>query len=106
MKLLFICDNNLMRSPTAAELAEEMGHETRSAGIFPTARHRVEEADVAWADLIVTMEDHQREAIERRFPDLARSRRIVTLHIPDAYAYRDPALLRMLRRDLPAILEP
>ena len=49
-----------------------------------------------WADLIFVMDDHQREALERMFPDDPALARIVCLQIADEYPFLDGELVRLL----------
>ena len=62
-KILFLCGRNQWRSPTAEALyRNDPRVEVRSAGLSPEARRRVTARDLAWADLVLTMErSHARE---------------------------------------------
>ena len=65
MKVLFICNQNQNRSKTAEEIFSER-FQTKSAGLFnkkPVTKNQLE-----WADLVVVMEDFQRQEIAERFP--------------------------------------
>jgi len=64
MKVLFVCSQGLMRSPTAAELYAKW-HETRFIGIYNHYLYNKDE-NVAWADIIVCMEDKHAEPIKKR----------------------------------------
>jgi arsenate reductase (thioredoxin) len=76
MRVLFVCLQNAGRSQIAEALFERAGGEGRSAGTTPAERvhpevvevmrelgidladrkpHRLEDADAAWADVVVTM---------------------------------------------------
>ena len=58
LNLLFLCSRNQWRSPTAERLWRKTpGLSTRSAGLSKSARRRVTEADVIWADAILVMEE-------------------------------------------------
>lgn len=96
-RVLFVCNQNRLRSPTAAALfGGRPGLETRSAGVDADAATPVTRELLEWADLVLVMEKRQRNLIHKRFPDLYRSRRIVCLYIPDQYDFMDPALVALL----------
>ena len=93
MNVLFVCNQNMHRSKTAAELFKD-SFNTRSAGIY--AIKPIAENEVAWADTIVVMEDHQRSEIANRFPGLYLQKRILSLDIPDVFHFNQPELVEML----------
>lgn len=94
MKVLFICNQNLNRSKTAEEIFKGR-FETKSAGLYNekplTARH------LSWADVVIVMEDLQREEIAKRFPNHYMQKRILSLDIPDIYNYNEPELIELLK---------
>ena len=100
MKVLFVCNQNLNRSKTAEEIFKA-SFETWSAGLYNT--YPLTGSQLSWADLVVVMEDEQRSEIARRFPGEYLSTRIISLGIPDKYQYRDPELIKMLRKKMIAI---
>jgi predicted protein tyrosine phosphatase len=96
-KLLFVCNQNRLRSPTAeAVFAKDPRVDVRSAGCRNDAGVPVTHELLEWADLIFVMERSQRNLIRKRFPDIYRDKRIVCLYIPDEYEYMDPTLVRLL----------
>lgn len=98
MNLLFVCSRNQWRSPTAEMVFRNYeGLHTRSAGIASSARNRISEKTLWWADLIFVMEKHHREQIEKRFPEIAATKEIVVLDLPDDYGYMDPELIEELK---------
>ncbi|MDX2007621.1 MAG: hypothetical protein SFU83_20465 [Meiothermus sp.] len=100
-KLLFVCSRNLWRSPTAADLfVGSQSYEARSAGTEPSARRRVNEALLRWADLIFVMEKRHCERLWQRFPEALHGKRVGVLDIPDQYSYGDPELVQLLRLSL------
>ncbi|RYD52879.1 MAG: protein tyrosine phosphatase [Sphingobacteriales bacterium] len=102
MKLLFICSRNQWRSPTAeAVFRNRPDLETRSAGTAASARTRVSEKHLRWADLVLVMEKRHRQFIQEQFPDCARNLNIVVLDIPDEYGYMDPELVAELEARVP-----
>ncbi len=101
MNVLFICNQNLNRSKTAEHLFRGKFN-TKSAGLFN--EKPVSEKELSWADLVVVMEDFQREEIGSRFPKQYMGKRIISLGIPDVYSYNEPELVRMLNRKISTLL--
>jgi len=96
MKLLFICNANLQRSPTAEEVFKGK-HETKSAGMNPAARVVLTKAALEWADMVFVMEDWMRTEISNIFPREYMKKRIISLDIPDIYNYMQPELVALLK---------
>ena len=94
MKVLFICNQNKHRSKTAEELFRSR-FETRSAGLYNLKP--LTENELAWADLVVVMEDHQRTEIGKRFPKQYMQKRIISFNIPDVYGYNQSELIKLLK---------
>ncbi|HEY1100425.1 MAG TPA: phosphotyrosine protein phosphatase [Myxococcota bacterium] len=96
--MLFICGRNRKRSPTAEVVLRAPGIETDSAGVRPDADVVVDPEQVAWADLIVLMENRYRKPLLDRVGGRAvRDKRIVSLDIADDYEAMDPTLIALLR---------
>jgi predicted protein tyrosine phosphatase len=97
-KVLFVCDANRMRSPTAEKIfSDDPRLEVKSAGIKANATVPISRQLLEWAELIVVMEKKQRNAICEQFQDIYESKRIVCLNIPDKFHFMDPNLIRLLR---------
>ena len=94
MKVLFICNQNLNRSKTAEELFKDR-FETKSAGLYN--EKPVTEKQLSWADVVVVMEDIQREEVAMRFPKQYMQKRILSFNIPDVYHYNQPELVNLLK---------
>jgi len=104
-RLLFICGQNRLRSPTAEQLfASWPGVETDSAGLKAEAETPVTPEALAWADLILVMEGSHRRKLAARFPAALKGKRVVSLDIPDEYDYMDPALVALLQARVPPLL--
>jgi len=101
MKILFICNQNQNRSKTAEELFRGK-FKTRSAGLYN--EKPVTKKQLSWADLIVVMEDNQRSEIAKRFPKEYMQKRILSLNIPDIYAYNQPELVGVLESRFKSVL--
>lgn len=98
MNLLFVCSRNQWRSPTAEVVFREYnGIQTRSAGTASSARNRLSEKTILWADLVFVMEKHHREQIENRFPETSSVREIIVLDTPDEYGFMDAELVAELK---------
>lgn len=99
MNVLFVCTLNQARSVTAAKLCRgRRGLAVRSAGTSERAAHRVDAADLLWADRVVVFEDvHGRWLRDTFAGDLPP---ITVLGIPDDYRADDPALVAELREAL------
>jgi len=97
MKVLFICTYNQWRSLTAEKLfANRNGITVKSAGIASTARVRVSEKLLNWADLIFVMEPRHQEYIVEVFPSAMKDNEIICLEISSGYRFNDPELIQLL----------
>lgn len=104
-RVLFVCSAGLLRSATAAHVfsAEPYNWNTRTAGAEPEyALNPVNEALLAWADVIYLMEAEHMDCLENIFQDVLDLYRnkIRVLDIPDRYAYRDPNLIECLKNSV------
>lgn len=98
MNLLFVCSRNQWRSPTAeAIFKNHANHQTRSAGTEPSARVKLTEKLLSWADIIFVMEKKHRQRIQQRFPYLVNEKEIIVLDIPDEYQFMDEELVLSLQ---------
>ncbi len=93
MKILFICNQNKHRSKTAEEYFRKQ-FQTHSAGLYNT--QPLTEQQLQWADIVMVMEEHQRNEIAKRFPTLYLKKKILSLNIPDVYSYNQPELIHQL----------
>ena len=96
-KLLFVCSQNKLRSPTAeAIFSGRPGVETRSAGLNHDARIPLTTELVEWSDIIFVMEKAHRNKLSKRFKPFLKGKRIVCLDVPDEFEFMEPALIRLL----------
>ncbi|HNX05523.1 MAG TPA: low molecular weight protein tyrosine phosphatase family protein [Opitutales bacterium] len=103
--VLFVCSANRLRSPTAEQVfCEHPGIECLSAGLNHDADNPLTPELVEWADLIFVMEKMQRAKLSARFGEHLGARRVVTLNIPDNYAFMDPELVKILKRKVTPLL--
>jgi predicted protein tyrosine phosphatase len=105
MRVLFVCSQNLLRSPTAETVfAQHEGLEVLSTGTATDAATPVSTDLIEWAEMIFAMEDHHRNKLRERFGKLLESKRLVVLRIPDNYDYMDPELVKILKEKVPGYL--
>ncbi len=97
-RFLFICSRNQWRSRTAETVfRKDRRVEVKSAGTSPSARIRVREDLVRWADLVFVMEEHHADKLMSRFGREKVREKLVVLDIPDAYPYMDADLVEELK---------
>jgi predicted protein tyrosine phosphatase len=98
MRILFICSQNKLRSPTAEVLFSiYKGLEVSSAGTDRGAETPVSADLVEWAETIFVMENHHREKLRRQYGKLLGAKRLVVLRIPDEYTFMQPELVDLLK---------
>ena len=96
-KLLFICSQNRLRSPTAEQvfsLDERL--EVRSAGLDKDAINTLSSDDLQWADIIFVMENSHLNKLSKKYSQYIRGKRVITLNIPDDYGFMDSELVGIL----------
>lgn len=104
-KILFICSQNKLRSPTAEQVFSEMpGLDVLSAGTNNDAVTPLSSELVEWADKIFVMENMHREKLQKRFRNSLKGRKIICLGIPDDFSYMDPKLVAILKKKVPQFL--
>ena len=62
-----------------------------------SAKQTIRAADLAWADLVLVMEDKHRQRLLADFPGETKFLPIEVLHIPDDYQFMDPELVEWIR---------
>lgn len=98
MNVLFVCSRNQWRSPTAEYLFRNVPNfHARSAGTASSAKVRISEKLINWADLIFTMEKKHKEQLLKKYPRTARTK-IITLDINDDYQFMDSDLIDSLKQ--------
>ncbi|MBE9103608.1 phosphotyrosine protein phosphatase [Nostoc cf. edaphicum LEGE 07299] len=97
-KLLLICSQNKLRSPTAeAVFTEYEGFETDSAGLDRHAELPLSTEAIQWADIIFVMEKSHKNKLSKNFQPFLKDKRTICLDIPDEYGYMGPALIKLLK---------
>lgn len=100
-KVLFVCSAGLLRSATASHVfcAAPYFWNTRSAASNPEyGLNPVNEALLYWADLVCVMQDEHillMQSLDINFDKY--SHKVVNLHIPDDYEYRQQDLVNLLK---------
>lgn len=100
VRVLFICSQNKYRSKVAEVLFKDK-FETRSAGLH--GGKEVTAADLNWADVIAVMEEEHRLELVKIFPEECKSKRVLTLDIPDYLSSAE--LAEVLQRKVRDVLE-
>ena len=104
-KVLFVCSQNRLRSPTAEQVfADWPETETQSAGLNNDAENPVTPELVEWADTIIVMENAHRNKLRKKFKANLKRARVICLGIPDDYEFMDPDLIRLLKAKVPQFL--
>ena len=105
-KLLFICSQNRLRSLTAETMYQGFpGYEVRSAGTEPSARIRINQGHIGWADTIFVMEKSHGRILREKFGEALDGKTVICLRIPDIYRYMEPALIDELKAALSDYVE-
>jgi predicted protein tyrosine phosphatase len=103
--VLFICSRNQWRSPTAEQVFRRRpGLSVRSAGTSPNARRTVSANDIAWASVILEMEEKHKSRLKAGFGRLIEGRAIHVLDVPDDYQYMDAELVELLEQSAGPLL--
>ncbi len=102
MRILFVCSENRLRSPTAAAVFSEFeGVDAISAGTNKDCECPVSGDLIEWADAVLVMETSHRNKVSKRFRDLLRGKKLAVLEIPDIYEFMDPMLIALLKARVP-----
>lgn len=104
-KLLFVCSQNRLRSPTAETVFSNYpGLEVDSAGLDREAEIPLCSEAIEWAEIIFVMEKSHRNKLSNKFQPWLKNKRVVCLDIPDNYEYMEPALVELLKKKVLPLL--
>ena len=108
MNVLFVCTENLARSPTAAVLFRELQgqvgrHNARAVGTAPHAPQRLTTRELAWAELVAVMEPRHLGTIIAKWPQQAK--KVVVLQVEEHLASSERDLRRILEPKIRALIE-
>lgn len=101
-RLLFICSQNRLRSPTAETIFSQWpGVEAMSAGLNNDAVTPLCADLLQWAQIILVMEKTHRKKLTQKFARHLKDKKIIVLNIPDNYDYMQPELIQLLTTKVP-----
>lgn len=104
-RLLFLCSQNKLRSPTAEQVFSQCpGVECDSAGLHESAEVYLSPEQLQWADVVFVMENAHRSKLQKKFRQHLNGKRVIVLGIPDNYGYMDEALVALLRAKVAAFV--
>ncbi len=102
-KILFVCSECRLRSPTAAAVfSEYKGVEANCAGTNKDCETPVSGDLIEWADTILVMEKSHKSKVSKKFRELLKGKKLAVLNIPDIYDYMEPMLVALLKNRVPA----
>ena len=105
-KLLFVCSENRLRSPTAeAVFTGYEGVEAIGAGTNTDCETPVSGDLLEWADVILVMETTHKNKITKKYKELIKSKKIIVLDIPDHFAYMQPELVQLLKKRVAHLIQ-
>lgn len=103
--LLFVCGMNRWRSPTAEAIYKnDPRFVVRSAGLSSKSRHPLSADDLSWAHLVFVMESEQKVQIRQLFK-AKQIPKIISLDIPDEFAYMDEELVELIKQGVETYLQ-
>jgi predicted protein tyrosine phosphatase len=104
-KVLFICSQNKLRSPTAEAIFNGQDNlEVASAGLDKDATVTVTPELLVWADIIFVMEKNHKNRLQKRFRKYLNKQKVICLGIPDNYEFMDPELVRIFKDIIPRLI--
>lgn len=101
-KVLCVCSAGLLRSPTTAWVLSQdpYNYNTRAVGVTGEyALVALDTIQLSWCDEIVVMEEWMTEVIKKKGESVLSfsTKKIYCLNIEDAYGYRNPELVRLIK---------
>ena len=104
--LLFICNENRQRSPTAEIMLHQCPkYEAQSAGVYPTARRVVDQPLIDWSDRIFVMSEREGQATFLKEHFDLKGKEIIDLDVSDMYVRNSKELVQLLFQKLSVYLE-
>ncbi len=102
-RLLFVCSQNRLRSPTAEQIFSQWpGIECTSAGVHGSADVALSGELIDWADILFVMERVHKTKISAKFRKHLNGKRVICLGIPDDYGFMQPELVTLLESKVSA----
>ncbi len=97
-RILFVCSENRLRSPTAETVFSEYeGIEAIGAGTNSDSDTPVSGDLIEWADVILVMEKSHKNKVSKKYKEFLKNKRVVVLDIPDNYECMQPELIQLLK---------
>jgi predicted protein tyrosine phosphatase len=97
LKVLFVCSRNKRRSLTAEKLfSADVSLDVRSAGTEDSARIKVTEGHIGWADMIFVMEKRHKDRLRQKYSEALSGKPCICLFITDDYEFMDSELVELL----------
>jgi predicted protein tyrosine phosphatase len=105
-KVLFVCSQNRLRSPTAEQVFSTYPNiEVDSAGTNNDAINPLSIELIEWADIIFVMEKSHRNKLQKRYKAQIGGKRLISLDVPDDFDFMDPMLVKLLQARVPCYLQ-
>lgn len=105
-KVLFVCTQNRLRSPTAENVFKSYSRiQVKSAGIDPHAKIHLTPSLIDWSDIVFVMEKSNLEKIKKKYSEKLRGKKLICLNIPDEYDFMQPQLIEILKEKVPKHLK-
>ena len=103
--ILFVCSANVDRSPTAERMYKDRPQlKVKSAGVHWYATRKVDETILQWADVVLCMEEFQKQMIMRDFTGVVAGIIIDYLDVDDDYERMSPELKEAIKKQMDAWL--
>lgn len=103
--ILVVCGKNKKRSRTAEFIFKNDNRfNIRSAGLSEKSDKKLSEIDLNWADLVLVMEQKQKDKIMEIYKHIALPA-IKNLNIADDYEFMDNELIEILKDTIDEILK-
>jgi predicted protein tyrosine phosphatase len=95
MKILFVCDANLNRSPTFEKwFKENTEYEVKSTGTFFGYPEKIDKKLLDWANKVFVMDLKQEMEIAKQYPDSLP--KVEIIGISDEYEPHSPRLIKLV----------
>lgn len=100
-RVLCVCSAGLLRSPTVARILEGMGgFNTRACGVHDYALIEINEVLLTWAEWIIFAEQGHFDSLPPHLQDIALTKKVSILDIPDNFGYMDEVLVNIIKDKL------
>lgn len=108
-RVLFICSAGMLRSATAAYALSNApyNYNTRAVGITGYALIPLDIVLLEWADEIVCMHEEHKFFLDYFLTEnkiIIDYQKLICLDIPDIYQYRNPTLIKLIKKQYKAAL--